>query len=282
MSDILPPLREVIKDLGLSAKKSLGQNFLLDMNLTAKIARASGPLQDEIIVEIGPGPGGLTRSLLEEGAKKVIVIEKDDRCLPALQQINEAYPERLHIIQGDALEQDFDALTEGQPYRIAANLPYYISTEILCQLLIRSEGKPQWKSLTFMFQKEFAVRLASKENNKDYGRLSILAQSLCSVKILFDVHPSAFTPPPSIKSSVVRLEPLANCELPCKLQSLEKLTQATFSQRRKMLRASLKPIVKNPLELLEKAGINPELRADQLPLKDYLRLAALWETWSDR
>lgn len=269
----LPPLKQIIKDYSLSADKSLGQNFLLDMNLLRKIAKLAGAKQGETFLEIGAGPGGLTRALLTEGADEVIVIEKDSRCIPILQNIQKIYPKRLKIIEGDALKMDFNSLFE-KPYRIATNLPYNISSDFITGLLTQKDYPKKWLSATMMLQKEFAVRCQESENSKEYGRLSVLCSLTCKTEILFDVHPSNFTPPPKIMSCVTRIIPHDE-SITFDLKTLENLTRATFGQRRKMLRSSLKQITSNPEELCKQANISPELRADHLSPQDYLNLCQL-------
>ena len=268
--DLLPPLKKIIKDYQLSANKSLGQNFLLDMNLLRKIAKSAGAKQGEVFLEIGAGPGGLTRALLAEGADKVIVIEKDSRCMPILHQIKSIYPERLEIIEGDALKINFNDLCD-KPYRIAANLPYNISSDFITALLTQTEYPKKWLSATMMLQKEFAVRCQESENSKEYGRLSVLCALTCKSEILFDVHPSNFIPAPKIMSCIMRMIP-HDKPVECDLKILENLTRATFGQRRKMLRTSLKQITDNPETLCNTAGIALELRADHLSPADYLKL----------
>ncbi|MCB1454027.1 MAG: 16S rRNA (adenine(1518)-N(6)/adenine(1519)-N(6))-dimethyltransferase RsmA, partial [Rhizobiaceae bacterium] len=232
--DGLPPLREVIAHYGLSARKELGQNFLLDLNLTGKIARAAGPLEDETIIEIGPGPGGLTRGLLANGAKRVIAIERDKRCIAALGEIAAHYPGRLEVIEGDALKTDFSALAgEDENIRIAANLPYNIGTELLVRWIATDNWPPFWQSLTLMFQKEVAERIVAAPGTGAYGRLGVLAGWRTEARILFEVPRQAFTPPPKITSAIVRLEPREK-PLPAELKAMERLTQAAFGQRRKM------------------------------------------------
>ncbi|MBK0398852.1 16S rRNA (adenine(1518)-N(6)/adenine(1519)-N(6))-dimethyltransferase RsmA [Limibaculum sp. M0105] len=269
--DGLPPLREVITRHGLAAKKSLGQNFLLDLNLTARIARASGPLEGAEIVEVGPGPGGLTRALLWQGAAKVVAIERDRRCLDALGEIAAHYPGRLIVIEGDALE--VDPLPHlGGPARIVANLPYNIGTELLVRWLTPPEWPPFWESLTLMFQREVAERIVAQPGTKAYGRLSVLAQWRSSARIVFDVPPSAFVPPPKVTSSVVHIRPTPpRAEVDPRL--LEKVVAAAFSQRRKMLRQSLKSLGTDPLGVLAHAGIDPTRRAETLSIDEFLTLA---------
>jgi 16S rRNA (adenine1518-N6/adenine1519-N6)-dimethyltransferase len=274
--DGLPPLREVIEEHGLAARKSLGQNFLFDMNLTRKIARAAGPLVDVTVVEVGPGPGGLTRALLAEGAKHVIAIEKDGRAIPALQQIAAHYPGRLTIHEADALTMDWRSIAKG-PIKIVANLPYNIGTPLLVNWLTSENWPPFYQSLTLMFQKEVAMRIAAKTGDDAYGRLSIICQWRCHATRLFDVNRSAFTPPPKITSSIVQLIPRTVCEPPCKMEVLERVTAAAFGQRRKMLRSSLKSVFENPEVILETLGIDPTTRAEQLSVADFARLAIVLE-----
>ncbi len=271
--DTLPPLREVIARHGLGAKKALGQNFLFDLNLTRRIARAAGPLEGITVIEVGPGPGGLTRALLMEGATHVIAIERDDRALAALAEISAAYPGRLTVIPGDALETDYAKLVAGRPTRIVANLPYNIATPLLVGWLGGDHWPPFYESLTLMFQKEVAERIVAKPGGKDFGRLSVLCQYRASTKKLFDVNRSAFTPPPKVTSSIVQLVPRPKPEPECRLGVLERVTAAAFGQRRKMLRASLKSLLPEPEALLNELAINPELRAEQLPVEAFARLA---------
>jgi len=271
--DTLPPLREVIAQHGLAAKKALGQNFLFDLNLTRRIARAAGPLEGFTVIEIGPGPGGLTRALLMEGATNVIAIERDDRALAALADISAAYPGKLTVIPGDALEMDYAKLAAGTPTKIVANLPYNIATPLLIGWIAGAEWPPFYESLTLMFQKEVAERIVAKPGGKDFGRLSVLCQYRATAKKLFDVNRSAFTPPPKVTSSIVQLIPKQKPEPECRLALLERVTAAAFGQRRKMLRASLKSLLPEPEALLNELGINPELRAEQLPVEAFARLA---------
>ncbi|MCI0736571.1 MAG: 16S rRNA (adenine(1518)-N(6)/adenine(1519)-N(6))-dimethyltransferase RsmA [Beijerinckiaceae bacterium] len=273
--DGLPPLREVAAAHGLFAKKSLGQNFLFDLNLTRRIARAAAPLSQAAIVEIGPGPGGLTRALLAEGAHKVIAIERDLRCLPALAAIANHYPGRLQIVEGNALEAGISGLTSGEiPVRVCANLPYNIATVLLIQWL-QSEPWPPWfDRLVLMFQREVAERItASPAGRASYGRLSVLANWRCKTRILFDVPASAFVPPPKVKSSLVELVP-REMPLACNAKLLSELTQAAFGQRRKMLRQSLKALLgEDAGTLLSRAEINPELRAEDIGIEEFAVLA---------
>ena len=272
--DALPPLREVIARHGLAAKKALGQNFLFDLNLTRRIARAAGPFEGVTVIEIGPGPGGLTRALLMEGATRVIAIERDDRALAALAEVAAAYPGRLTVIPGDALETDYEKLAGGGAVKIVANLPYNIATPLLVGWLGGSRWPPFYESLTLMFQKEVAERIVARPGGKDFGRLSVLCQYRTSAKKLFDVNRSAFTPPPKVTSSIVQLVPKPTPEPACRLDVLERVTAAAFGQRRKMLRASLKSILAEPEHVLNELGIDPELRAEQLPVEAFARLAA--------
>ena len=269
--DDLPPLRDVIRRHELSAKKSLGQNFLLDLNLTGRIARAAGPLEDATVIEIGPGPGGLTRALLSNGAKKVIAIERDTRAVAALHEIAERYPGQLEIIEGDALEFDARAHVEG-PARIAANLPYNIATPLLIGWLSTEPWPPWFDMMALMFQREVAERIVAAPGNKAYGRLSILANWRCETKILFDIAPSAFVPPPKVTSSVVRFIPRIT-PLPCDRRMLERVAESAFGQRRKMLRQSLRSLVADPIPALETAGIAPTARAEEIPVEGFVALA---------
>ncbi|WP_136658713.1 16S rRNA (adenine(1518)-N(6)/adenine(1519)-N(6))-dimethyltransferase RsmA [Nitratireductor sp. XY-223] len=268
--DGLPPLRETISRYGLNAKKSLGQNFLLDLNLTQKIARAAGNLEDAVVLEVGPGPGGLTRALLACGARKVIAVERDERCLPALHEIGEHYPDRLDIVEGDALEVDFSVLAAGERIRIVSNLPYNIGTPLLVSWLLTEPWPPYFDSLTLMFQKEVAQRIVAAPGSGAYGRLSVLAGWRTEAGLAFDVPRQAFTPPPKVTSSVVHLTPRA-APLACSAANLARVTQAAFGQRRKMLRQSLKAVGGEPL--LVGAGIDPQRRAETLTVAEFCRLA---------
>ncbi len=259
----------------LDAKKSLGQNFLFDLNLTARIARAAAPLEGATVVEIGPGPGGLTRALLAGGAKKVIAVERDQRCLAALNEIAAYYPGRLDVIEGDALETDLGALAGGrQPARICANLPYNIATALLTRWLESDVWPPWFDRLTLMFQREVAERIvATPAQRAAYGRLAVLCNWRCETRILFDVSPSAFTPPPKVVSSVVELRPRAGPS-PCEAKLLSAVTQAAFGQRRKMLRQSLKSLAPGDvLALLAEAGIDPAARAEEIGVEGFAALA---------
>ncbi len=270
--DGLPPLREVIAEHGLSAQKSLGQNFLLDLNLTSKIARRAGDLSACDVLEIGPGPGGLTRALLMEGARKIVAIERDHRCLPALNQISETYPDRLTVIEGDALEiEAFDQLSA--PIRIVANLPYNIGTELLTRWLSTKNWPPKWQSLTLMFQKEVAERIVARPGSKAYGRLSVLAQWRTEPKIAFEISPQAFTPPPKVTSAVVHLERLDTPRFEADQRDLSRTVALAFGQRRKMLRASLKSLGPDIATRIQRADIDPTLRAEQISLEGFCRLS---------
>lgn len=270
--DTLPPLREVIATHGLSAKKALGQNFLLDLNLTAKIARQAGDLSECDVLEIGPGPGGLTRGLLSEGARKVLAVEKDSRCLPALEEIAAAYPGQLEVINGDALEVNpLTYLTP--PIRVAANLPYNIGTELLVRWLTPDTWPPFWQSLTLMFQREVAERIVAQPGSKAYGRLAILSQWRADAKIALSLPPEAFTPPPKVSSAVVHLTALPQPRYPADAATLSRVVAAAFNQRRKMLRASLKSVAPDIEDRLISVGIKPTERAEQVPLEAFCALA---------
>ncbi len=271
-ADGLPPLRDVISTHGLNAKKSLGQNFLLDLNLTGRIARTAGSLDDVTVLEVGPGPGGLTRALLSEGARKVVAIERDERCLSALQEIADAYPGRLTIAEGDALELDHTSLVSG-PVRVIANLPYNIATPLLTGWLETEPWPPWFKSLTLMFQKEVAERIVAQPGSKAYGRLSILAQWRCTAQKMFDVDRMAFTPPPKVTSSIVHLEPRETPLAEAHIDDLQRVVKAAFGQRRKMVRASLKALSVDPLALCETAGVDPSARAEKLTIEEFAALA---------
>jgi 16S rRNA (adenine1518-N6/adenine1519-N6)-dimethyltransferase len=271
--DDLPPLRSVIAEFGLEARKSLGQNFLLDLNLTARIARASGPLDGVAVVEVGPGPGGLTRALLACGAREVVAVERDERCLPALAAISDRYPGRLRVISGDALETNWLALGLVPPVRVVANLPYNVGTALLTGWLEAEPWPPPFESFTLMFQREVAERIvATPAMPKDYGRLGVLCGWRTTARILFDVAPSAFTPPPKVTSSVVQLVPRPD-PLPCDRAALSAVTQAAFGQRRKMLRQSLKSLGVDASALLDAAGIEPTARAETIPVEKFVDLA---------
>ncbi|MDA5632487.1 MULTISPECIES: 16S rRNA (adenine(1518)-N(6)/adenine(1519)-N(6))-dimethyltransferase RsmA [Rhizobium/Agrobacterium group] len=269
--DGLPPLRDVIQRHGLDAKKSLGQNFLFDLNLTQKIARTAGPLEGVTVIEVGPGPGGLTRAILSLGAKKVIAVERDSRCLPALAEIEAHYPGRLEVIEGDALKTDFEAMIPaGEPVRIIANLPYNVGTQLLVNWLLPKAWPPFWLSMTLMFQKEVGQRIVAEEGDNHYGRLGVLAGWRTVSEMAFDVPPQAFSPPPKVTSTVVHLLP-KDKPLPCDVAKLEKVTEAAFGQRRKMLRQSVKSL--GGETLLERAGIDPTRRAETLSVEEFVTLA---------
>jgi 16S rRNA (adenine1518-N6/adenine1519-N6)-dimethyltransferase len=272
VEDGLPPLREVIARYDLGAKKSLGQNFLFDLNLTRRIARSAAPLEGFTIVEVGPGPGGLTRALLVEGATRVVAIERDERTLPALAEISAVYANRLSIIADDALAINWPEVVSG-PAKIVANLPYNVATTLLTGWLTQGAWPPWFASLTLMFQKEVAERIVAKPGGKDYGRLSVLCQWRCEAKKLFDVNRSAFTPAPKVTSSIVQLIPRQSFEVSCDVKDLEKVTAAAFGQRRKMLRSSLRGAFDAPETVLADLGINPELRAEQLQVNEFARMA---------
>jgi len=270
--DTLPPLRDVIERHDLRAKKALGQNFLLDLNLTARIARAAGDLKGSDIIEVGPGPGGLTRGLLAEGARKVLAIEKDARCLPALAEIAAAYPGRLQVLEGDALEIDPLAhLTP--PIKICANLPYNVGTELLIRWLTPPQWPPFWSTLTLMFQKEVAQRITAKPGSKAYGRLAILAQWRCDARIVLTLPPEAFSPAPKVESAVVHLTALPEPRFPADPKMLERVVATAFNQRRKMLRASLKGLDPAIEGRLERLGIKPTARAEEIGLEAFCALA---------
>ena len=270
--DDLPPLRDVIRRHGLNAKKSLGQHFLLDLNLTARIARAAGPLAGVDVVEIGPGPGGLTRALLAAGTRRVIAIERDDRALVALAEIAERYPGRLDVVAGDALDYDPRPHLAGAAARIVANLPYNIATPLLIGWLTCEPWPPWYDRMVLMFQREVAERLVAGPGTKSYGRLSVLVGWRCEAHILFDIAPSAFVPPPKVTSSVVELIPRAE-PLACDPAALQQVTAAAFGQRRKMLRQSLKSLGTDPQALLAGASIAPTERAEDIPVAGFVALA---------
>jgi 16S rRNA (adenine1518-N6/adenine1519-N6)-dimethyltransferase len=268
--DGLPPLRDVIQRHGLDARKALGQNFLLDLNLTQKVARTAGSLEGVTVFEVGPGPGGLTRAILALGAAKVIAVERDSRCLPALAEIADHYPGRLDVIEGDALKTDFAAMAPEGPVKIIANLPYNVGTQLLVNWLLPPSWPPFWQSLTLMFQKEVGQRIVAQADDNHYGRLGVLCGWRTEAHMAFDISPQAFTPPPKVTSSVVHLTPREN-PIPCAVDKLEKITQAAFGQRRKMLRQSLKPL--GGEALLLKADIDPQRRAETLSVEEFCLLA---------
>jgi 16S rRNA (adenine1518-N6/adenine1519-N6)-dimethyltransferase len=270
--DRLPPLREVIARHGLRARKSLGQNFLLDLNLTDRIARAAGDLTQGTVIEIGPGPGGLTRSLLRLGAGHVVAVEKDERCLAALEEIANAYPGHLSVVAGDALEMELNQVTSG-PVKIVANLPYNIATPLLVRWLTPDRWPPQWASLTLMFQKEVAQRLTAQPGGKAYGRLAVLSQWRCHTHILFDIDPRAFTPAPKVMSSVVQITPRTAPLAQAEADDLQTITAAAFGQRRKMLRRSLMRLGLDTEALTRLAQTDPTARAETLTIENFCALA---------
>jgi 16S rRNA (adenine1518-N6/adenine1519-N6)-dimethyltransferase len=270
--DDLPPLREVIRQHALSARKSLGQNFLLDLNLTARIARAAGPLDNATIVEIGPGPGGLTRSLLALGAAHVIAVEHDARAIPALEDIARHYPGRLEIVHGDAQTFDPRPYLGSSKAKIVANLPYNIATALLIGWLSIEPWPPWYEMMVLMFQREVAERIVARENDEAYGRLGVLANWRAETKILFDISRAAFVPQPKVTSSVVRLVPRLSPE-PCERRMLEQVAAAAFGQRRKMLRQSLKSLSVDPARLAFAASVDPTRRAETIPVSGFVAMA---------
>ena len=281
-SDGLPPLRQVVERFGLEPKKALGQNFLFDLNLTGKIARAAGPLEGVTVFEVGPGPGGLTRALLAQGAA-VVAVERDARCLGALAEVGAAYPGRLRIIEGDALALDPAFSSDaGDPLRIVANLPYNVGTALLTRWIEAAAWPPRWDRMVLMFQREVAERIvATPRDRAAYGRLAVLCGWRTSARILFNVPPSAFTPPPKVMSAVVEVVPRPDPE-PCSVRHLSMMTQAAFGQRRKMLRQSLRSLpalsgaAPEPLALLDQAGLEPTLRAEEVDVAGFVRLTRAW------
>ncbi|QOZ25556.1 16S rRNA (adenine(1518)-N(6)/adenine(1519)-N(6))-dimethyltransferase RsmA [Bradyrhizobium sp. CCBAU 51753] len=270
--DDLPPLRDIIREHQLSARKSLGQNFLLDLNLTARIARAAGPLDDATVIEVGPGPGGLTRALLALGAKRVIAIERDERAIAALDYIVKRYPGRIEIVHGDAQHFDPRPLLDGGKAKIVANLPYNIATQLLVDWLSIEPWPPWYDTMVLMFQREVAERITAHEDEEAYGRLAVLANWRAETKILFDISPAAFVPPPQVTSSVVRLIPRAAPE-PCDRRMLEQVAAAAFGQRRKMLRQSLKSLSADPARLAAAARIDATRRAETIPVTGFVAMA---------
>ncbi|KMO29036.1 16S rRNA (adenine(1518)-N(6)/adenine(1519)-N(6))-dimethyltransferase RsmA [Methylobacterium aquaticum] len=271
--DGLPPLREVVQAHDLMPRRSLGQNFLFDLNLTGRIARSSGPLEGMTVVEVGPGPGGLTRALLMHGAARVIAVERDPRALPALAEIAAHYPGRLEVVEADALDFDPRPLVGEGPARIVANLPYNVGTPLLTGWLTTEAWPPWWDSLTLMFQREVAERIVADEGDRaNYGRLGVLCGWRTQATILFDVPPTAFVPPPKVTSSVVRLVPRPE-PLACRVRALEAVTGAAFGQRRKMLRQSLKAATPDPARLLAAAGIPDTARAEEVPVQGFVAMA---------
>src|SRR5438874_8125729 len=270
--DDLPPLREVIRQHALSARKSLGQNFLLDLNLTARIARAAGNLEDATVIEIGPGPGGLTRSLLALGARRVIAVERDERAVPVLQEISKRYPGRLEIVCADAQHFDPRPLLGGIKAKIVANLPYNIATALLIDWLSTEPWPPWYDMMILMFQREVAERIVARENEEAYGRLAVLANWRAETKILFDISPAAFVPQPKVTSSVVRLVPRLEPQA-CDRRALEQVAAAAFGQRRKMLRQSLKSLAVEPARLAAAANVDPTRRAETIPVTGFVAMA---------
>ncbi|MFL6815090.1 MAG: 16S rRNA (adenine(1518)-N(6)/adenine(1519)-N(6))-dimethyltransferase RsmA [Bradyrhizobium sp.] len=270
--DDLPPLREVIRQHALSARKSLGQNFLLDLNLTARIARAAGNLEDATVIEVGPGPGGLTRALLALGARRVIAVERDERALPVLQEISKRYPGRLEIVCADAQHFDPRPLLGGVKAKIVANLPYNIATALLIDWLSTEPWPPWYDMMVLMFQREVAERIVARENEEAYGRLAVLANWRAETKILFDISPAAFVPQPKVTSSVVRLVPRLEPQR-CDRRALEQVAAAAFGQRRKMLRQSLKSLAVEPARLAAAAHVDPTRRAETIPVSGFVAMA---------
>ena len=271
-ADGLPPLREVVAAHGLDARKSLGQNFLFDLNLTGRIARAAGPLEGVTIIEIGPGPGGLTRALLALGAKRVIAVERDERAIPALEEIAQRYPGRLDIVNADATTFDPRPMLNGERAKIVANLPYNIATVLLIDWLSAEPWPPWYDTMLLMFQREVAERIVAHADDEAYGRLGVLSNWRAETKILFDIAPAAFVPPPKVTSSVVRLIPRQTPE-PCDRRALERVAAAAFGQRRKMLRQSLKALGVDPAILAAAAGIDPTRRAETVPVSGFVAMA---------
>ena len=270
--DDLPPLREVIRQHALSARKSLGQNFLLDLNLTARIARAAGPLENATVVEVGPGPGGLTRALLALGARHVIAVERDQRALPALEEIGRRYPGRLEVVCADAQQFDPRPFLASTRAKIVANLPYNIATQLLIGWLSLEPWPPWYDMMVLMFQREVAERIVARENDEAYGRLGVLANWRAETRILFDISPAAFVPQPQVTSSVVRLIPRPAPEV-CDRRALEQVAAAAFGQRRKMLRQSLKSLSVDPARLAAAAHVDPTRRAETVPVSGFVAMA---------
>ena len=272
--DNLPPLKDIISKYEIRAKKSLGQNFLLDLNLTSKIARYAGNLKQSDVLEIGPGPGGLTRSLLNEGARQVVSIEKDNRCIAALEEIQSLFPGRLRLLQGDALSMNVTQyLTD--PIKIIANLPYNIGTELLIRWLNSKNWPSFWQSMTLMFQKEVANRIVASPGSKAYGRLSVMSQWRCNTKIAFNIPATAFTPPPKVESAVVHFEALNEPKFPAEVDKLEFVVSKAFNQRRKMLRGALKGHFINVEEGLFSIGILPTKRAENITVQEYCAMSQI-------
>jgi len=283
-SDGLPPIGSVVRELGLAPRKSLGQHFLHDQNLTHRIARSAGPLAGATVVEVGPGPGGLTRALLSEGAGRVIVIERDERTRPALEAIRDRYPGLVEIHFADALDVDWPSLVgRGSGHaRIVANLPYNIATVLLAGWLETEPWPPWWTRMVLMFQKEVAERIVASPGTRAYGRLAVLSQWRSRPRLLFNLKPEAFTPPPAVASAVVDFAPIENPAPPCSVKTLAKITAAAFGQRRKMLRQSLRTLIAHPEPLLSAAGLDPTLRGEMLSVSDFGRLAYVLERWPGR
>jgi 16S rRNA (adenine1518-N6/adenine1519-N6)-dimethyltransferase len=277
--DGLPPLGEVVRSLGLSARKSLGQNFILDLNLTRRIARAAGPLAGRTVIEVGPGPGGLTRALFLEGAERVVAVERDERCRSALEAVTQRYPGRLDVRFGDALQTDWPAVAAASPGKpiIAANLPYNVATLLLINWLEAEPWPPWYDRMVLMFQKEVAERIVAAPGSKAYGRLAVIAQWRTRPRLLFTLKPEAFTPPPSVSSALVEFVPIERPSPECTVGTLGRVTAAAFGQRRKMLRQSLKAATPEPEALLAAAGIDPTLRGEALTVRDFARLAYVLE-----
>jgi 16S rRNA (adenine1518-N6/adenine1519-N6)-dimethyltransferase len=277
--DGLPPLGEVIRSLGLSARKSLGQNFILDLNLTRRIARSAGPLEGRTVMEVGPGPGGLTRALFLEGAERIVAVERDERCRPALDAIAQRYPGRLEVHYGDALAADWPALAASSQSKpiIAANLPYNAATILLIGWLESAPWPPWYARMVLMFQREVAERIVAEPNSKAYGRLAVIAQWRTRPRLLFGVSPEAFTPAPSVSSAIVEFTPIERPSPECRVETLGAVTAAAFGQRRKMLRQSLRSLTGNPEALLAAAGIASTLRAEALSVPELARLAYVLE-----
>jgi|TARA_B110000114_G_scaffold7607_1_gene7715 16S rRNA (adenine1518-N6/adenine1519-N6)-dimethyltransferase len=270
--DGLPPLREIIENNGLIAKKSLGQNFLLDLNLTSKIAQQAGDLKKYDVLEIGPGPGGLTRALLHSGARRVLAVERDERLTPILQQISQHYGGRLDVIFGDALKEDISVYLRP-PVKVVANLPYNIGTELLIRWLTPKEWPPYWESLTLMFQKEVAKRIVAQPGSKAYGRLALMVQWRCNAKIVMELSPKSFTPPPKVNSAVVHIERLEKPRFAADRKVLERVVATAFNQRRKMLRVSLKKLSNDIENILISVDIAPTQRAEEIDLERFCALA---------
>jgi 16S rRNA (adenine1518-N6/adenine1519-N6)-dimethyltransferase len=277
--DGLPPLGEVVRSLGLSARKSLGQNFILDLNLTRRIARTAGPLAGRTVIEVGPGPGGLTRALFLEGAERVVAVERDERCRSALEAVTQRYSGRLDVRFGDALQTDWPAVAAASPGKpiIAANLPYNVATLLLINWLEAEPWPPWYDRMVLMFQKEVAERIVAAPGSKAYGRLAVIAQWRTRPRLLFTLKPEAFTPPPSVSSALVEFVPIERPSPECTVGTLGRVTAAAFGQRRKMLRQSLKAATPEPEALLAAAGIDPTLRGEALTVRDFARLAYVLE-----